>query len=333
MVAVVVPSPATSLVLEATSFTIWAPMFSYLSESSTSFATVTPSFVTSGEPNDFSMITFRPRGPSVTLTASVRMSTPILIAARASASNFSCFAIFPFLLCIVPFTAGWLFLLDHREDVLLRENQMLFAIDLYVPPPLLSVKEAVPTATTRPSCGFSFALSGMMIPPLVFVSSSTRLSSILSCNGLTFMVPPPLRNRIWDECLAAVSTQQGRVLTKTIPPGEIGVKRESKKRRNALQNGWLYFFLRHLLLEIFPVENIPFPPALGDLTGEFRDLLPDERVDLVLDPPIVPEDLFRLPERLRLVRGIRDVIPEQPVDHEVRQVGDPVLGQTHGTLL
>src|SRR3972149_4147770 len=119
-------------------------MFSYLSSRSPSFAAVAPSFVTSGEPNDFSMITFRPRGPSVTLTASVRMSTPILIAARASASNFSCFAIFPFLLCIVPFTAGWLFLLDHREDVLLPENQMLFAIDLDVRPRILAEEDAVP---------------------------------------------------------------------------------------------------------------------------------------------------------------------------------------------
>src|SRR3989304_435221 len=144
MVAVVVPSPATALVLEATSFTIWAPMFSYLSDSSTSFATVTPSLVTSGEPKDFSMITFRPRGPSVTLTASGRMSTPILIAARASVSNFSCFAIFTFLLFIVPFSAGRLFLLDHREDVFLPENQMLFAIDLDVRPRILAEQDPVP---------------------------------------------------------------------------------------------------------------------------------------------------------------------------------------------
>jgi hypothetical protein len=37
-VAVVVPSPATSEVREATSFTIWAPMFSNLSSSSISSA-------------------------------------------------------------------------------------------------------------------------------------------------------------------------------------------------------------------------------------------------------------------------------------------------------
>ena len=49
-VAVVVPSPATSLVLDATSRTICAPMFSNLSESSISLATVTPSLVIRGAP-------------------------------------------------------------------------------------------------------------------------------------------------------------------------------------------------------------------------------------------------------------------------------------------
>ena len=49
-VAVVVPSPATSEVLAATSFTIWAPMFSNASSSSISRATVTPSLVIVGLP-------------------------------------------------------------------------------------------------------------------------------------------------------------------------------------------------------------------------------------------------------------------------------------------
>ena len=49
-VAVVVPSPATSLVLTATSRTSWAPMFSTGFSSSTSLATVTPSLVISGAP-------------------------------------------------------------------------------------------------------------------------------------------------------------------------------------------------------------------------------------------------------------------------------------------
>jgi hypothetical protein len=49
-VAVVVPSPASSEVLDATSFTICAPMFSNLSLSSISLATETPSLVTVGAP-------------------------------------------------------------------------------------------------------------------------------------------------------------------------------------------------------------------------------------------------------------------------------------------
>ena len=48
--AVVVPSPATSLVFWAASRTICAPMFSNLSSSSISLATVTPSLVVRGAP-------------------------------------------------------------------------------------------------------------------------------------------------------------------------------------------------------------------------------------------------------------------------------------------
>ena len=49
-VAVVVPSPATSFVLVATSLTSCAPIFSNASASSISFAMVTPSFVIRGAP-------------------------------------------------------------------------------------------------------------------------------------------------------------------------------------------------------------------------------------------------------------------------------------------
>src|SRR3954468_13298462 len=91
-VAVVVPSPARSLVFEATSRTIWAPMFSNLSESSISLATVTPSLVMRGAPKDFSITTLRPLGPSVTFTALARMSTPRSILSRASEENFTSLA-------------------------------------------------------------------------------------------------------------------------------------------------------------------------------------------------------------------------------------------------
>src|SRR5438128_7574878 len=120
-VAVVVPSPATSEVLEATSFTIWAPMFSNLSASSISFATVTPSLVTVGAPHDFSRTTFRPRGPSVTVTASARTLTPRRTLVRASSPNRTIFA------AMAPSPPLGL---DDAEDVLLAEDQVLLAVEL-----------------------------------------------------------------------------------------------------------------------------------------------------------------------------------------------------------
>src|SRR2546423_338425 len=81
-VAVVVPSPATSDVLDATSFTICAPMFSNLSLSSISLATDTPSLVIVGAPKLRSRTTLRPLGPSVTLTALARRFTPFTILLR-----------------------------------------------------------------------------------------------------------------------------------------------------------------------------------------------------------------------------------------------------------
>src|SRR6201994_1386069 len=91
-VAVVVPSPAASADFEATSRTIWAPIFSNLSSSSISLATVTPSLVMRGAPNDLSSTTLRPLGPSVTLTALARMSTPRSMRSRASTPNLTSLA-------------------------------------------------------------------------------------------------------------------------------------------------------------------------------------------------------------------------------------------------
>src|SRR5207247_7445262 len=91
-VAVVVPSPAMSLVFCATSRTICAPMFSNLSLSSISLATVTPSLVIRGAPKLLSMTTLRPLGPKVTFTASARISTPRMMRSRASRLNFTSLA-------------------------------------------------------------------------------------------------------------------------------------------------------------------------------------------------------------------------------------------------
>src|SRR5687767_1530240 len=137
-VAVVVPSPAMSLVLEATSLTICAPMFCSLSFSSISLATDTPSLVTVGAPKERSSTTLRPLGPRVTLTALARMFTPSTMRARASPPKTTSFAA----MCIYLECSEWggnsgdllqagrggAF--DHGEEVVFLHHQQFFAIDL-----------------------------------------------------------------------------------------------------------------------------------------------------------------------------------------------------------
>src|SRR5207237_117354 len=139
-VAVVVPSPAASEVLEATSRTICAPMFSNLSSSSISFATVTPSLVMRGAPNDLSSTTLRPLGPSVTFTAFARMSTPRSIRSRASTENLTSLAaiyVAPLLswICVrgrelrgLLANDGRLF--ENAHDVALLHDQEIDVVDL-----------------------------------------------------------------------------------------------------------------------------------------------------------------------------------------------------------
>ena len=101
IVAVVVPSPASSFVLLATSLTIWAPIFSNLSSRSISLATETPSFVVRGAPYALSITTFLPLGPRVTFTVFASISTPFNIDALASESNLTIFAILLSLINII----------------------------------------------------------------------------------------------------------------------------------------------------------------------------------------------------------------------------------------
>src|ERR1700730_6910806 len=134
-VAVVVPSPAASADLEATSRTICAPMFSNLSSSSISLATVTPSLVMRGAPNDLSSTTLRPLGPSVTRTASVGMSTPRHIRSLASTENFTSLAAILLLRYVrmrqrVRGLLAGDRLIEHAHDVALLHDEVIDAVDL-----------------------------------------------------------------------------------------------------------------------------------------------------------------------------------------------------------
>src|SRR6266852_5330803 len=240
-VAVVVPSPAMSEVLDATSFSICAPMFSYGSFSSISLATATPSLVIVGLPNFLSMTTLRPFGPSVAFTASAMMLTPLSSALRASSSNLSCFG------------------MDHVPPYSSRMRYSLSSIltsePEYFPNRILSPAFTsrgiflpssptlpLPTAITLASCGFSLAVSGMMIPPFLTSFSSSRSTRMRSCSGRIFMVslPPSCFVDVAPVFLAvgltipnpqrAVSTQTKRVLILAAAPARI--KRKIRKENH-----------------------------------------------------------------------------------------------------
>src|SRR5881296_2688180 len=136
-VAVVVPSPATSLVLLATSRTICAPMFSHASSSSISLATVTPSLVMVGEPNFLSSTTLRPFGPRVTFTARLSFSTPRSSALRASSLNSSCFA------AMLNHSFALMLLFNHAEDVVLAHDQVVLTVNFDFRSAVLADQHAV----------------------------------------------------------------------------------------------------------------------------------------------------------------------------------------------
>src|ERR1700750_1190954 len=207
-----------SLVLVATSLASWAPRFSYGFSSSTSFATVTPSFVMVGAPHFLSMTTLRPRGPSVTLTASASLSTPRSSERRASSSNSRILGIYYLNLRLDR-------VLSQRADALRRAEPPERAGTNYlsmtwsasraestrssspayftsVPPYLLysttsptltsigtrlvpaSSKRPGPTARTSPSWGFSLAVSGVTRPDAVVCSASSGWTTMRSSSGL-----------------------------------------------------------------------------------------------------------------------------------------------------
>src|SRR6185503_6736219 len=146
-VAVVVPSPATSEVLEATSRTIWAPMFSRGSLSSISLATVTPSLVMTGEPNFLSRTTLRPLGPRVTFTASARRLMPRRIDCRDSS---------PYVICFAMSLNSLSGLRLNGQHLVLAHDEDFVAVDLQVRAGVLAEQDPVPRLDVRgdlPSVG------------------------------------------------------------------------------------------------------------------------------------------------------------------------------------
>ena len=215
-VAVVVPSPATSLVLVAASLRSCAPMFSKGSSSSMSLATVTPSWVTVGAPHFLSRATLRPFGPRVVLTASARPSTPLLSDRRASRRRSAAWPV------VVPPEVGRsvgarpsarssaaaapeaLLSPDDRENVLLADDEQLLVVELDLGAGVLRVEDLVarlrrPSASRLPSSASGpgrrrrpcppgaspWLCPGSTMPLLVISSRAVGLTTTRSPSGRT----------------------------------------------------------------------------------------------------------------------------------------------------
>src|SRR5699024_8709757 len=177
-VAVVVPSPATSLVLVATALTSWAPRFSKGSSSSISRAMDTPSLVTVGPAKGLAGTTCGPRGPRVTLTASVSCCTPDSIAVRALSLNSICLAMFssirwPTSEAVTADRPGagmaagrggrrhpTGLLADHREHVAGRQDEVLLALVADLGAAVLAVDDDVALGDVDGD-----ALVAVLVPP------------------------------------------------------------------------------------------------------------------------------------------------------------------------
>src|SRR5438477_392353 len=239
-VAVVVPSPATSFVLVATSRRSCAPVFSMGSLSSISRTIVTPSLVTVGAPNFFSRTTLRPLGPSVMRTAWATVSMPFLRACLASTSNVTVFAIYTFPSCLFYFLAlpfdATIASTSFSDTIRYSMSSTLNSLPAYLAystlsPTLSSIGTLVPlsrslpvpTASTMPSWGFSLAVSGITIPLLVRSSLSTGLSTTRSPSGFRFMCDSPQLNSVSTPRPQALSTRQGRLLILLLPSPREGL--------------------------------------------------------------------------------------------------------------
>src|SRR5947208_5767732 len=116
-------------------------MFSNLSASSISLATVTPSLVIRGAPNDLSRTTLRPLGPSVTFTALARISTPRSIRSRASVEKRTSLADISRTPEIE--IGNSVDLGDHAHDVGFLHDQEILAVELHLGARPLAEQHAV----------------------------------------------------------------------------------------------------------------------------------------------------------------------------------------------
>src|SRR5579863_3302532 len=143
-----------------------------------------------------------------------------------------------------------------------------------------------PTATISPCEGFSWAVSGMMMPPADFASGSIRSTTTQSCSGRNFIgILLRFPQKVWQIWTLVV-------LSKAVRRGPL--------LRNAWRSGGIIYRLGHACL---------------DCAGSFSRHLPNERAELLILPRHDPKLLAHLCSR-QLDKFRRGFHTEQLVDVE-----------------
>src|SRR4051812_38871151 len=110
-----------------------------------------------------------------------------------------------------------------------------------------------PTAMTLPCCGFSLAVSGMMIPPIFCSPSSMRCTMMRSWSGLTFML-----DSVWCEESVdlRVSSRAERLLNICGLVGTVngGVLRIARRLKSPLARPFPQLVRTHLAGQRVPVH-------------------------------------------------------------------------------
>src|SRR5579863_8208006 len=195
--------------------------------------------------------------------------------------------------------------LEHSHDVGLFHDQDLLTVDLDLGARPLAEQHAIadleidrdelagtvaaptgPTATISPCEGFSWAVSGMMMPPADFASGSIRSTTTQSCSGRNFIgILLRFPQKVWQIWTLVV-------LSKAVRRGPL--------LRNAWRSGGIIYRLGHACL---------------DCAGSFSRHLPNERAELLILPRHDPKLLAHLCSR-QLDKFRRGFHTEQLVDVE-----------------
>src|SRR5437667_11457579 len=86
--------------------------------------------------------------------------------------------------------------------------------------------------------------------------------------------------------------------------------------------------LSHLLLEVFAVKHIPVPTARWYLAGERHNFLTHHVIDMIFALKEFLQHLLRVGKRAAFVKETREAFLPEPIQNEMGQVRDPILGQT-----